>query len=327
MPKVAATLAGVCILFAFVSDAHGQRTFGPDDPFASIDGAPIYLGELNLILSERMKARDLDAVGIEIKQATAALLVRRHLAMKSLREQGGATLQAMVDRQIESFAHEAKRQGSSLAQQAKKRLADETALKADIAWRTAWSQYLKTTLNDVNLQRYFEREKARYAGGRWRVSQIFVEMDPQDDESVAIATEKMSELAAELRSADAVETAFADAAREYSDAGSAGEGGNVGWVERDGDMPAAVMKAVRKTKVGTVGQPVKSPLGMHLVFVHEFAPGKLTFGDLTDQGPLRRDAANALFDRLVRRQADVKIVWFISALRPPANIKIIPDGP
>ena len=304
--------------------ANAEETFRPDDPIAAIDGQPIFLGELNLILSERLNARDLDKIGIEIQQATAALLVRRHLAMKSLRQQGGESLQAMIRRQVESFESEARRRGSDLAKQAKARKSDEKSLIADIAWRTAWSQYLKSRLNDENLRRYFDRERDRYAGNRWEVSQIFVKTGGLDAESLTATMQNMSQLADEIRASGTVANSFADAARQHSESASAEQGGMVGWVEKDGDLPGAVMAAVRKTEVGDISQPVQSPLGIHLVFVHRAEPGKLTFDDLTDQAQLRRDAADALFNALVANQRDAKITWFIRALQPPPTVSIIP---
>ncbi len=304
-------------------DEEGR--YKPGDPIAAIDGNPIYLGELNLILTERLKMRDLSEVGMPIKQATAALLVRRHLALKSLQQQGGAALDSIVQRQIESISHEATRRGSSLAKRAATQLADERSLIADITWRTAWREYLKSRMNDANLRIFFDREKARYAGGRWQVSQIFIDVDANDEPSVANAQKNMVDLADQLRSSDSLADAFASAALEHSEAGSANEKGMVGWVENDGDLPATVMAVVRKTAPGKISEPVRSPLGMHLVFVHQFQPGKLTFDELVDQGQLRRDAANALFGSLVRRQSDAKIVWFIPALKPPQSIGIVPE--
>jgi parvulin-like peptidyl-prolyl isomerase len=321
---LALVFAGLLLSFSRGGQAVADDKLGPGDPIAAIDGEPVYLGELNLILTERLKVRDLDKIGIEIQQATAALLVRRHLAMKSLRQQGGDSLEAMIRRQVESFASEARRRGSNLAKQAKARMADEKSLTADIAWRTAWSQYLKSRLNDANLRLYFEQQRDRYAGNRWEVSQIFVKMDTRDAESVKAAKENMSELADEIRATGTVAESFADAARQHSDSGSAAQGGMVGWVEKDGDLPSAVMAAIRNTEVGNISQPVQSPLGMHLAYVHRAEAGKLTFDELTDQAQLRRDAADALFDALIAKQSGAKITWFIAALRPPQSVSIIP---
>lgn len=302
-----------------------EETYGPGDPIAAIDGDPIFLGELNLILHDRLKIRDLDAVDVAVKRATAALLVRRHLALKSLQQQGGPALQAIIDRQIESIAEEAKRRGSSLEQQAESRLADRKSLEADIRWRTAWREYLKSQLNEVNLRRFFELEKSRYAGGRWKVSQIFLKIDPHDQASLENATGEMASLAEQLKASPSLATDFARAAEQYSEAGSAAAGGSLGWVEQDGDLPAVVMEAIRDTSAGNISGPVQSPLGLHLVLVQDVEAGQLSFDQLSDHSQLRRDAADALFETLVRRQADAKIVWFIPALKPPPGVSLIPD--
>ena len=125
----------------------------PGDPIASIDGKPVFFGELNLVLTERLKARDLQRVGKEVQRATAALIVRRHLAMKSLEAKGGTTLEAMLKRQVEALAADLRRRGSSLQKQAADRMANEASLVTDLRWRLAWGQYLKSRLNDANLKK------------------------------------------------------------------------------------------------------------------------------------------------------------------------------
>ncbi len=324
LPRVLVVFAGLACLLAGSIEVSAKETYKPEDPFAAIDGEPIYLGELNLILAQR-GVKKLDAVDINVKRAVAALVVRRRLALLSLQAQGGAALERIVDRQIDQFAQEAKRQGSSFEKQAKALLTNEKGLIADLTWRAAWSEYLKSNLTDKNLRRYFEMKREQYAGGRWEVSQIFVSIVDPDPTSLSATTTSMNELAESIRSSSDVETAFANAARDHSESGSADNGGKVGWVEKDGDLPSAVMKVVRETKPGQLSKAVQSPLGMHLVFVHQYEPGKMTFGDLTDQAQLRRDATNALFDALVKKQSSAKVVWFISALKPPASMQLIPQ--
>ncbi len=310
-------VGGSLALLLGVLEARADDELEPGDPIAAIDGDPIYLGELNLILTERFKSRDLDAVPIDLQRATAALLVKRHLAMKTLTAQGGDLLQGMIRREVESFAAEAKRRGSSMEQQAAARLADEKSLMTDLAWRVAWGQYLKSKLTEENLRRFFDSRQHVYGGTRYEVSQIFVKMDAPDQASLEAATANLVELAEEIQSAESPELAFGEAAREHSDSPTARDGGRVGMVEKDGDLPAAVMRVVRSTPAGQVGPPVRSPLGLHLVMVHRIEPGNVTYDQLTDHAQLRRDAADALFDGLVASQSDAKVVWLVAALRPP----------
>lgn len=291
----------------------------PGDPFAAIDGDPIYLGELNLILTERFKTRDLESLGPELQQATAALLVKRHLAMRTLRAQGGDLLQGMIEREIERFAAEAKRRGSSMAEQAAGRLSDEKSLKADLAWRIAWGSYLKSRITLQNLRRFYETRRNIYGGNRYEVSQVFVKLDMSDEVSVSAAEANLRTLLEDLRDAESTEIAFAEAARQHSDAPTAAEGGLLGLVEKDGDLPGSVMTVVRNTPVGQIGGPIRSPLGLHLIYVHQMKPGNRSFDDLKDQAQLRRDAADALFDQLVEAQSGVEVVWLIRSLKPPST--------
>jgi parvulin-like peptidyl-prolyl isomerase len=296
----------------------------PSDPIAAIDGEPVYLGELNLILTERLNAKDLDRVQPEVKQATAVLLLRRHLALRSLRQDGGEALQEVIQRQLESLTADVKRRGSSLEAQAKLREADEKSLIADMSWRTAWAQYLKSKMTDENLKLFFQKQPDRYGGKKWEVSQIFIKMSTKDAESVEATRERMMQLVEEIRGNGNVAESFAEAARQHSDGGTAADGGKVGWVEKDGDLPSSVMAAVRSTMVGEFSQPIQSPLGMHLVLVHDSQTQQTRFEDLTDQSQLRRDASGVLFDSLLSRQKDAKVTWFIQELQPPPNVNIVP---
>jgi len=294
-----------------------EPEFGPAEPLASINGSPIYLGELNLILAERLGLDKFKRATTEFQQAAAAILLRRHLAMRSLRDQGGETLERMIQKASQDFASELQRRGSSLSEYASQRSADERSLMADLAWQTAWRQYLRSRMTDENLRKLFQRASSRYAGDRWRVSQIFQPIEGNDSASVAATSARMMALARELQQSDAIESDFAAAARESSQAGSAEEGGHIGWVSHDGDLPRQLMLAIEKMKVGEISSPIQSPLGFHLLLLHAHEPGQATFEQLTDQSQLRRDAANALFENLVHEQQGAKVVWFIEALRPP----------
>ncbi len=302
------------LLFSETISFVSAEDLEPGDPFASLDGLPMYVGEINLVLGQRIGVENLDRVGIAAKQATATLLVRRHLAMNALKRRGGDALSSSISRRVESFASEAKRQGTSIGELARLRKSNEEAMVADIAWTAAWSAYLKSKMTQPNLRRYFDSHRKLYAGGRFDVSQIFVKLDISDAQSVAATSERMRTLVEEIRSSDSITEAFADAAREYSVSPSADDGGHVGWVEKDGDLPSELMLVVRETSPGSVSDPLHSPLGMHIVMVNKSEPGTGTFEDLADQAPLRRDAANALFDALVASETNAKVVWFADSL-------------
>jgi len=318
-------LLGCLLLLPSVSCLAAGDDLEPGDPIAAIDGEPVYFGELNLVLTERLQAKDLQRVNADVRRATAALIVRRHLAMKSLEIKGGATLESMLRRQVEALAADLRRRGSSLQKQAAERKANEASLVTDLRWRLAWGQYLKSRLNDANLKRFFDRRRDQYAGGRWEVSQVFIKADKTDAPSWRATLTNVNELAEQIRVSETPSQAFYDAAVEHSESASASDGGKVGWVQKDGDLPGSLMAAIRKMKVGEVSAAIQSPLGIHLVFLHQIDAGDLEFEDLTDQSQLRRDAANALFDSLLRERSNAQVSWLVRDLKPPADVKMIPE--
>ncbi len=96
-------------------------------------------------------------------------------------------------------------------------------------------------------------------------------------------------------------------------------------MQKDGDLPGSLMTTIRKMKTGEVSAAIQSPLGVHLLLLHRVEAGDLKFEDLTDQAQLRRDAANALFDALLRERSETQVNWLVRDLKPPADVKMIPE--
>jgi parvulin-like peptidyl-prolyl isomerase len=158
-----------------------------------------------------------------------------------------------------------------------------------------------------------------YASTKWKVSHLFIPIEEGQSNAEEIADQRLRQIVAQLESTSESmrEKRFAELAVAESDGATAKQGGMIGWVSKSGDLPDSVMKTIRATSVGTVTAAVRSPLGFHLAFVHEKSSMEVPFEKITDFSRLRRDAANKLFETLVARQSDPKVVWYITALRPP----------
>ncbi len=63
-------------------------------------------------------------------------------------------------------------------------------------------------------------------------------------------------------------TKFEDMARQYSEDGSANNGGDLGWVN-PGDTVPQFEKAMNELKAGEISAPVRSPFGWHIIQVIE----------------------------------------------------------
>lgn len=319
--------AAIALLSIGDIDFSFSQTFRPTDPIASVAGEPVFLGELNYVLTEKLRVKDLDRIDVAVQQATAALLVRQHLAMKTLRQQGGESLQQLLQRDWRAFSGELRRTGTTVDDYCRKRKTDQVSLQHARAWETAWKSYLKSKMTNANLKRFFDSNRERYSAAKWDVSHLVLTVDKDRPSASQIARERMEEIATSLTKASEgdgnVETTFKKFAISDSDGATAASGGRIGWVSAPGDLPQSVMNAVRSTPPKSVSTITQSPLGLHLIYVHAKSLSDLEFTDLADQGPLRRDAANTMFDALIkgqqRSQDDVKVIWFIKALKPPTN--------
>ncbi len=286
---------------------------------ASVDGDPVYVGELNLILAERFQNQPINSIDVDLKRATCHLLAQRRLALRALRKVGGEPLATMVQNEIDAFVTEVRRRGSTLQQQASARSSDSASLLVDLSWRVAWGAYLKSKLTDENLRRYFESHANAYDGTKYRVSQIFMRPISTSAADILETEKTLSSFASEIQTNDDREAVFETLARQHSQSPTAESGGQLGWIESEGDLPAGLVREIRELPIGSVSRPLRSPFGVHLLLVHEIEKGKTSYDELTDLSMLRRDAANALFQNLVETESETKVMWHLDVLKPPTD--------
>ncbi|MFA7439195.1 SurA N-terminal domain-containing protein [Castellaniella sp.] len=139
---------------------------------------------------------------------------------------------------------------------------DEAAAKASVP-----------AVEESQLKEYYEQNKARYVTpARANVSHILVKVpadaSPDADQAARAQAEDLA------RQARAEPAKFADLARaESQDAGSARDGGRLGWMQH-GSLPAALEQAVFALQAGEISDPVKGPDGYHVFKIDEQQPEK-----------------------------------------------------
>lgn len=280
-------------------------------PVLRVDGDELQEGELQLLLQESRVA-DRSATA---RQAAAAVLIRRHLAMKSLQSLGGQALESIIDRELAALEKQASAQGSSLDAWSRSRQVSLAAFQRHLAWQIAWRQYLKSRMTDAALRAFYERDPDRYGGKQFLVSQIFLQ-HPSPANATDASEQTLQSIARTLQNQPDAAASFALLAKQHSEAASAERGGEVGWVDLDGDLPGEVMSAVRAASVGDVVGPLRSALGWHLVLVSDARSVTTSYDALADATQLRSDFSDALFADLVRRQASAAVEYLDARLQP-----------
>jgi len=129
-----------------------------------------------------------------------------------------------------------------------------------------------TQIEEQQLREYYEVELSRNPDlfstpEQRRTRHMLFSVD--DDAGEAAALEKANAALARVRAGED----FAELAKELSeDSGSAGDGGDLDWVER-GMMVAPFEEALFAMESGAISEPVRSPFGYHVIFLEEVRPG------------------------------------------------------
>jgi peptidyl-prolyl cis-trans isomerase SurA len=143
-----------------------------------------------------------------------------------------------------------------------------------------------------------------------RVRHIVLRPSPQMN--LAQATGRLSELRQAIVDGRA---RFEDLARQYSEDGSAAQGGDLGWVS-PGNLVPEFEEAMAKLPAGAVSQPVQSRYGVHLIQVLDRRETTL------DPKQLREQATNVLKEQKYEPAyaewvADLRAKAFIEYREPP----------
>jgi parvulin-like peptidyl-prolyl isomerase len=165
---------------------------------------------------------------------------------------------------------------------------------------------------DEHLQRYFAEHRAEFDGTRLRVAHLLLDLPADRDQQVAVlkraAVIRDDVLAGKLT--------FADAARQYSRGPSAPQGGDLGWITRQGPMPDAFTRAAFGLRVGELSPPVVSHFGVHLIECREIEPGQTSWEDV--RGSLRTALAKDLFHRHAAQTRETATIHYGDAVPRPA---------
>jgi peptidyl-prolyl cis-trans isomerase D len=186
--------------------------------------------------------------------------------------------------------------------------------------------------DDAALRARYEQEKSRFVDPERRlVSHVLVPVEAGADAAAQkAAEEKARAIAAQARQPGAD---FAALARDNpGDPVSAANGGDLGWIARDGSMVKPFEDAVFAAQAGNIGDPVRTEFGWHVILVREVRQGQqVPFESVRDtlaaeQAETDRERA---FNDLVGRFVDevYKNPTSLESAAEAANLQVQKTGP
>ena len=172
---------------------------------------------------------------------------------------------------------------------------DAEAIRRRFAWQIGWNRFVKRKLSASTLQKYFSDHQTEFDGTRLRVAHILWKAVSASDGSDLM--EEVTQVREDIASG---KMTFAEAARQHSQAPTADEGGEVGWIERNKPMHPEFSRAAFKLEVDGLSQPVETSHGVHLIKCLEVKPGQRELNEVL--ASVKRAATNDMFQTLASRE-------------------------
>ncbi|HCW16921.1 MAG TPA: peptidylprolyl isomerase [Achromobacter sp.] len=175
-------------------------------------------------------------------------------------------------------------------------------------------------VKDEDLTAYYEQNKNRFGQPeRRRASHIMIELAPGASEDARKAARIKADDLARQAAADPAQ--FAELARKISqDAGSAANGGDLGWLA-PGMLTGPLEKAIFGQAKDQVSGVVESPSGLHIVKVTEIQPAAIKpLAEVKDQitGEVRKQLAAVRFSEMAS-QLNKQVYDQRDSLQPAAD--------
>lgn len=268
------TLLTLCLSLLTIAANHAAEPASAHDVLAAVNGVEITTQDLDAYFAIRGLRSEASA---SVREAATQKLIDRELMRQFLERRKTVadveSLAAAMRAAKKRLAPEAEDVAAALAELG----LDEARVQAEISLTLAWNLHATRTIADSQIREYWKEHQRRLDGSRLRVSQIFRKYEPGESADAApMTTAALQQLRKRIAAGS---LSFADAAKTESQAPTAANGGDVGWISPRGDLPASVSKAAYRLEVDGISEVLLSPFGAHLVTVTEVKPGDLSLED------------------------------------------------
>ena len=178
-------------------------------------------------------------------------------------------------------------------------------LEFQTAWQASWKRYLDLKLTDAFLEKHFNDQKREFDGTSLRVAHLLLRTPAgATQEQLSSIQEKAKSIFDELTTTS---RSFDSFVREYSEAPTKDNGGEIGWIGRTGPMPVNFTDAAFKLKLGDVSKPTTTKFGVHLIQCMEVKEGERNW--IASVEEVKRSATKAYFEAIAKKhrsEVDIK---------------------
>jgi parvulin-like peptidyl-prolyl isomerase len=294
-------------LVAPIAADESKASATDDEPVAIVDNVTIRRAAVKRILADKLPNLSPKKIA-EAEAAAVETIVRQRLALARLVAKKQGASDADVDHEVQLLKERLKPLGITLESHLKELDLSQEELRFDLRWRLSWSAFLLEKLTDENLKKYFDAHRADFDGTKVHAAHILFAC-PAEDAALRKTNRKEAEVV--KRRITEGEISFSDAAKKYSAAPTAANGGDIGLIERHQPMPESFNAAAFALKVGETSEPIETTFGVHLIHCLGIEAGKKSWESA--RTPLRAAVTRYLFDTLVEQQRSESKIEYLAA--------------
>ncbi|MEX2138251.1 MAG: peptidylprolyl isomerase [Pirellulales bacterium] len=249
------------------SQATGDRTV-----VARVNDQPIYKEDVDRALAGVSSQQQINPDQMpQFQAAMLAQLISQRLVFEFIKKQDLVATAEEIDTQIDRIGEQLKAQNNSLSQYLRQSGLTRAALRNRVGNEVSLQKLLSKYSKEETIQAYFKKNSRQFDGTELRVSHILLR--PKGSGNQAEMNEVRTQATRIKADIDAGKLTFADAAKQYSAGPSRSEGGDLGFIRREGPMVEAFNRPAFDLQQGQISEPVATPFGMHLITVTEVKPG------------------------------------------------------
>jgi parvulin-like peptidyl-prolyl isomerase len=306
MPFVGIRLGLLMVLGLFVPTAWAATQPEPattpltaETIVAKVGGEAIYARDVERMLKRATRGQQVNPAALAVlRSQLLEELVNRRLVLSAARRERLWPAETELQAALEQFKTDLKAQGRALEEYLQAESCTIADVRRQLLWSRVWEKYRERYLSDARLREYFEQHRRDFDGTQVAVSHILLRPAAgAGPEAFAALTRQAVALREEILGG---KLTFAEAAKRFSVAPSATDGGRLGWISRRGSMDEALARAAFALQPGQLSPPVRSRFGVHLIRCEEVKPGTKSWRDVRQE--LEAAAARELLAKLAQAE-------------------------
>ncbi len=315
-------LRSTMLLVAALCAAASADDADPAAVVATVDGIPVLRGEVQRLYREAFGMQQIAPQAVPRFQALALRqAVDRVLVLRAIQRHGGGAAAEEIENAITQFRQQLERQKLPWDEFLRTNGYTPQTFHREVTWQLNWNRYSARQLTDEVLRRTFDAQRRQFDGTQVRVSHLLLKWPA---EAGPEAVQELLDRAAAIRREIDAGLDFAQAVARYSH-GTRENGGDLGFLQRRGDMPEAFSQAAFALAPGEVSPPVVTPVGVHLICCTQVRAGTQSFEEVRPQ--VERHARQALFERLAageRAAAEIRYTGAMPYFDPTTGRLVTP---